>query len=49
MEMIKGRNLTVHAYDQSTADQIASTFLLHYVGEFGQMEQRFQRIKEETS
>ena len=47
MEMIKSRNRTVHAYDQSTADQIAAEILKSYVAEFGILEQRLETLKSE--
>ena len=48
MEMIESRNRSVHAYDQATADQIASKILTSYVEAFGKLEQRFEALKKET-
>jgi nucleotidyltransferase substrate binding protein (TIGR01987 family) len=48
MEMIKNRNRSVHAYDQATADQIATDILASYVTEFDRLEQRLEALKEET-
>jgi len=47
MEMIKSRNLSVHAYDAATADQIAADILSRYVLEFVRLGQRLKTLKEE--
>ena len=49
MEMIKSRNLSVHAYDAATADRIAVDILSHYVLEFGRLEQRLEILKEQRA
>ena len=48
MEMIKSRNLSVHAYDQTTANQIAVAILASYLPELGKLEARLEALKQEA-
>ncbi len=43
MEMIKSRNLTSHAYDRATADNIFAAILGRFFGQFQQLRQEFTR------
>lgn len=49
MAMIRSRNLTSHAYDQDTANEIADAILSQYVSEFEQFQKRFRQLEKEQS
>jgi nucleotidyltransferase substrate binding protein (TIGR01987 family) len=48
MEMIKSRNLSVYAYDQAAADQIAVAILASYLPELSKLEARLEAQKQEA-
>jgi len=48
MEMIKSRNLSVHAYDQTTANHIAVAILASYLPELSKLEARLEALKQEA-
>ncbi len=48
IEMIKSRNLTSHAYDRATADNILAAILGRFSGEFQKLHQEFTRRQQES-
>lgn len=49
MRMIDDRNETTHAYDEATAEKIATAILTRYVGEFAKFKQHFLELEREMA
>ena len=47
MEMIESRNLTSHAYDESTAEEIIQQVRKEYIEQFHSLKKKMDRLKKE--